>query len=356
MFARHGETRAEIASSFPPCPSYCLDLCRPLKTSVLPGTERAIRAWTAGCWAKAVLDGRAALLLLCLCWLLSLASTWCCAPSASLNLALSRPTLPLSVPSGTWTQPIPFAIPSHPLLKERSTATQPASPLTNCRRNEARGSKNRGRVGWRPLRLEVALGPFTPGQSPFLLHSCAAEVWRPVLACLWISRRFFPWTKQDQMPREYWVLFMPPLPLPWRRGGGRGNPCRRGGDPERHVPLRPCHGCGGFGEVSRLRCLCLVPQDAFEGLAPLWFSCKFFASLPAREASPGLISLLSSRRRSSFELVMALNFAYHDFAFVPSHLLQRPPNTSQEKSLRYLEALIRTFGSDQEGEPFRHRP
>ena len=39
----------------------------------------------------------------------------------------------------------------------------------------------------------------------------------------------------------------------------------------------------------------------------------------------------------------------HDFAFVPSHLLQRPPNTFQEKSLRYFEALIRTFGSDQEG-------
>ena len=29
------------------------------------------------------------------------------------------------------------------------------------------------------------------------------------------------------------------------------------------------------------------------------------------------------------------------------HLLQPPPNDTQEKCLRYLEALIRTFGSDQ---------
>ena len=41
------------------------------------------------------------------------------------------------------------------------------------------------------------------------------------MACLWIFWRFFPWTKQAQMPREYWVLFMPPLPC---HGGGEEGP------------------------------------------------------------------------------------------------------------------------------------
>ena len=67
-------------------------------------------------------------------------------------------------------------------------------------------------------------------------------------------------------------------------------------------------------------------------------------------------SSASSRRRAKCGhqrllhlVVMALNFVYHDMAFVPQRLLQRPPNRAQSACLRYLGALVRTFGSDQEG-------
>ena len=54
------QTRSEIASSFPDCPQYCLDLCRTLSSPALPAESRARRAWTCGCWFKAVLEGRVA--------------------------------------------------------------------------------------------------------------------------------------------------------------------------------------------------------------------------------------------------------------------------------------------------------
>ena len=53
-------TRGSIAASFPACPVHCLDLCdRLADTAPLATAERAKRAWVAGCWAKAVLDGPA---------------------------------------------------------------------------------------------------------------------------------------------------------------------------------------------------------------------------------------------------------------------------------------------------------
>ena len=54
------ETRSEIAASFPECPQYCLDLCRALSSPVLSAEGRAKRAWLAGRWFKAVLEGRVA--------------------------------------------------------------------------------------------------------------------------------------------------------------------------------------------------------------------------------------------------------------------------------------------------------
>ena len=50
--------RQEIALSFPPLPDFCVGLCRSLSQGELSPAERAERAWTAGCWARAVLDGR----------------------------------------------------------------------------------------------------------------------------------------------------------------------------------------------------------------------------------------------------------------------------------------------------------
>ena len=55
---RAAPTRAETASSFAPCPQYCLDICSRLSSSSLSASERATRAWTAGLWAKEVLEGR----------------------------------------------------------------------------------------------------------------------------------------------------------------------------------------------------------------------------------------------------------------------------------------------------------
>ena len=65
---------------------------------------------------------------------------------------------------------------------------------------------------------------------------------------------------------------------------------------------------------------------------------------------------LSSRRRAVVAerrllhiLVMALNFLHQDCHFVPLELLQRPPNAPQARCLSYLGALVRTYGSEQEG-------
>eukprot|EP00435_Cladocopium_sp_Y103_P043183 s1495_g12.t1 len=53
------ETRTSIAGSFPLCPSSWLATANSrLRGSNLSATERANRAWIAGCWARAVLDGR----------------------------------------------------------------------------------------------------------------------------------------------------------------------------------------------------------------------------------------------------------------------------------------------------------
>ena len=53
------ETRTSIAGSFPLCPhSWVATASSRLRGSALSPAQRAARAWTAGCWARAVLDGR----------------------------------------------------------------------------------------------------------------------------------------------------------------------------------------------------------------------------------------------------------------------------------------------------------
>ena len=50
--------RSEVKESFPPLPSELLATCRNLRGGPLSWQERACRAWEAGCWARAVLDGK----------------------------------------------------------------------------------------------------------------------------------------------------------------------------------------------------------------------------------------------------------------------------------------------------------
>lgn len=52
------ETRASIAASFPPCPGHLLDSLAPRLRGPTTGEHRIRRAWLAGCWAKAVGEGR----------------------------------------------------------------------------------------------------------------------------------------------------------------------------------------------------------------------------------------------------------------------------------------------------------
>lgn len=53
------ETRCSIASEFPACPAHWIGLAASrLSGSRVSGTDRAKRAWLAGCWAKAVIDSR----------------------------------------------------------------------------------------------------------------------------------------------------------------------------------------------------------------------------------------------------------------------------------------------------------
>ena len=53
-----GETRAEIEASFRACPQHCLDLASRLSGSIEFSRKRIHRAWRAGQWAGAVLQGR----------------------------------------------------------------------------------------------------------------------------------------------------------------------------------------------------------------------------------------------------------------------------------------------------------
>ena len=50
--------RQLLAASFAPIPDHLLGLCRQLSTGSLTPEQRARRAWLAGQWAKAVLDGQ----------------------------------------------------------------------------------------------------------------------------------------------------------------------------------------------------------------------------------------------------------------------------------------------------------
>ena len=58
---RAAETRASIEESFPPCPQHWISApVSRLGSSSLPPRQRAVRAWTAGHWARAVISGRVA--------------------------------------------------------------------------------------------------------------------------------------------------------------------------------------------------------------------------------------------------------------------------------------------------------
>ena len=50
-------SRQEVALSFPPVPDFCKGICRSLGQGHPSADERAERAWLAGCWAGAVLEG-----------------------------------------------------------------------------------------------------------------------------------------------------------------------------------------------------------------------------------------------------------------------------------------------------------
>ena len=52
------ESRDQISAGFAPCPARLLALGNKLSGASLSGRDRACRAWTAGLWAKAVLDSR----------------------------------------------------------------------------------------------------------------------------------------------------------------------------------------------------------------------------------------------------------------------------------------------------------
>ena len=50
------QARQVLALSFPETPDFCFGLCRGLSSANLDPRQRAVRAWRAGCWARAVLD------------------------------------------------------------------------------------------------------------------------------------------------------------------------------------------------------------------------------------------------------------------------------------------------------------
>ena len=47
--------RSEVRDSFPPLPAELLNTCRSLRGGSVSWQQRALRAWEAGCWARAVL-------------------------------------------------------------------------------------------------------------------------------------------------------------------------------------------------------------------------------------------------------------------------------------------------------------
>ena len=49
--------RAEVSAEFPACPPELVATCRSLRGGLLSAEKRAVRAWTAGCWARAILQG-----------------------------------------------------------------------------------------------------------------------------------------------------------------------------------------------------------------------------------------------------------------------------------------------------------
>lgn len=58
-FTSSGDTRGSLLSSFPSCPTSWINRAeRALSGSHLTGSARARRAWIAGCWARAVVEGR----------------------------------------------------------------------------------------------------------------------------------------------------------------------------------------------------------------------------------------------------------------------------------------------------------
>ena len=52
------DSRTSILASFPPCPGHWLVAAHRLTCSRLSGLSRIKRAWVAGCWARAVGEGR----------------------------------------------------------------------------------------------------------------------------------------------------------------------------------------------------------------------------------------------------------------------------------------------------------
>ncbi len=52
------ETRAVIAASFPPLPEHWFDSCERLSDCGISGLQRGRRAWIAGNWGRATIDGR----------------------------------------------------------------------------------------------------------------------------------------------------------------------------------------------------------------------------------------------------------------------------------------------------------
>lgn len=58
-FTSSGDTRGSLLASFPACPAHWITRASThLSGSSLSGPERARRAWIAGCWARAVSEGR----------------------------------------------------------------------------------------------------------------------------------------------------------------------------------------------------------------------------------------------------------------------------------------------------------
>ena len=53
----HSWSLEELEGAFPTLPGELRDICRALRGGSLSGEARALRAWKAGCWARAILEG-----------------------------------------------------------------------------------------------------------------------------------------------------------------------------------------------------------------------------------------------------------------------------------------------------------